>query len=396
MPAMPAALHDRSRMHPPPTPARRPELPALTGLRFVAALHVLLVHALRVQWLPRPLRSAVDAAHTSTSLLFVLSGFILYWVYAGADGRLRGSVREFLAGRIGRVYPLLALSHLLALPLWVASVGWEGTLVPAAAALSGQQGWFPPLAHVLNVPGWAATLLFLAYALFPALLILVRRVPRRALVPAMAGAWLLALLPGALYLLALPHTELGERALFTFPLLRLPEFVFGVLLGAWTAGRPSLSPRAAGWLAAGALAAWGAAAMLADRVPLVLIHNGGLAPVHAALLVALAAGGGAAGRLLASPPLKRLGNAGIGLFLLHLPLLAWLQVLGWLPRPTLAGSAAVFAAYLAVTFALSVLVTERFVTPVPKWARRRFGGPAQAPAPVPAAAPGLAAPPHRG
>jgi peptidoglycan/LPS O-acetylase OafA/YrhL len=350
----------------------RPLLPALQGLRLVAALHVLLVHSVQAQWLPAPVRSAIGAGHTSTSLLFILSGFVLTYVYSGADGRLRLPRRDFWVARFSRLAPLLVLSQLLVLPLWVHAHGWRGTWLPALLAISGQQGWHPRHAHVLNTPAWAVTFLCLAYALFPWLLERMRAVPERRLGAAIATAWAAALLPGAVYHLFLPHSAEGLRALFTFPLLRLPEFVVGMLAGRWFLARGPLPARkAAAWAAIG-LAVWAAGTLVASRVPAALIHNGFFAPAQVMAVAGLASGGGAIGALLAWRPARGLGERAYALFLLHLPLLSWAQALGAFPRDTLAASAAAYAAYLAATVALSILVNDRFVDPASEWLRKRL------------------------
>ncbi|HEU4456926.1 MAG TPA: acyltransferase [Longimicrobium sp.] len=350
----------------------RPVLPALQGLRLVAALHVLLVHSMQARWLPAPLRSAIDAGHTSTSLLFLLSGFVLTYVYAGADGRLRLPRRDFWIARFSRTAPLLVLSQLLVLPLWLHAHGPGGTWLPALLAMSGQQAWLPRYAHVLNTPAWAITFLCLAYALFPWLLERLRAVPERRLGAAVAATWIVALLPGAVYHLLLPHSAEGLRALFTFPLLRLPEFVVGMLAGRWFLARGPLAPRsAAAWAAAG-LGMWIAGTLVASRVPVALIHNGFFAPAQVVALVGLASGGGAVGALLARRPVRAMGERAYAIFLLHLPLLSWAQALGAFPRDTLAASAAAYAGYLAVTIALSVAVNDRFVDPASEWIRARL------------------------
>jgi peptidoglycan/LPS O-acetylase OafA/YrhL len=338
----------------------------------VAALHVLLVHSVQAQWLPAPLRSAIDAGHTSTSLLFLLSGFVLTYAYACADGRLRLPRRDFWVARFSRLAPLLVLSQLLVLPLWVHAHGLRETWLPALLAMSGQQGWLPRHAHVLNTPAWAVTFLCLAYALFPWLLERLRAVPERRLGAAIAAAWAAALLPGAVYHFLLPHTADGLRALFTFPLLRLPEFVAGMLAARWFLARGPLPPRkAAAWAAAG-LAVWAAGTLVASRVPAALIHNGFFAPAQLIAVAGLASGGGALGALLARRPVRALGERAYAIFLLHLPLLSWAQTLGAFPRDTLAISAAAYAVYLAAAIALSVAVNDRFVDPASEWIRVRL------------------------
>jgi peptidoglycan/LPS O-acetylase OafA/YrhL len=370
-----------------PPVRRRPVIAPVNGLRFVAATHVMLEHSLRARLLPAPLRNAIGAGYTSATLLLVLSGFVLVWVYAGADGSLTVPRREFWTARFSRIYPLMIVSQLVVLPLWLRTHGWSETWLPLAAGVTGQQAWLPELAVVLNTPAWTVSLLVLAYGAFPWLLERLRRVPARALPWAMAATWAVSAAPCLLW----RHADgTALRFLFTFPLVRLPEFVFGMLLAKWFLARPALSPRAAGWAAGGALAAWGTVLAVIGLVPRAVAHNGLLAPVFALLVVGLASGGGAIGRALSRPWLQRLGQAGIAVFLLHLPAIAWIEAMGWYPGPTTASSAAVYVVYLAGMILLSVAATEWFVTPVSAWARRRITRPR--PAPVVVLAPALAIP----
>lgn len=348
----------------------------------------MLEHSLRAQLLPRPVLNAISAGYTSATLLLVLSGFILVYVYSTPDGSLAVSRREFWTARFSRIYPLFIISQLIVLPLWLQTHSWDETWFPLAVGLSGQQAWFPSLAHVLNTPAWTISLLVLAYAAFPWLLERLRALPDRLLPAAMLGTWVLGVVP----VLLVPHPgPTATRFLFSFPLVRFPEFLFGMLLGRWFLARQPLGARASAWAAGGALVAWVAVLSVIGQFPRAVMHNGLLAPLFGLLLVGLASGGGWIARVLSLPLLQRLGNAGIAIFLLHLPLVAWIEVAGWYPAPSTAVSAMVYAGYLAMTLVLSVVLTERFVAPVSRWARERFGRPAVAapplvvpPLPVPA------------
>jgi peptidoglycan/LPS O-acetylase OafA/YrhL len=99
--------------------ARRKEVPALTGLRFLAAFSVLLAHGLSVTLADQEQpRGAVLWLMTSSgfgmTLFFVLSGFVIHYNYANlvTDGRLRG-IGNFLWARFARLYPLFLLMLLV-------------------------------------------------------------------------------------------------------------------------------------------------------------------------------------------------------------------------------------------------------------------------------------------
>jgi peptidoglycan/LPS O-acetylase OafA/YrhL len=85
---------------------RAAEIPALTGLRFVAAATIVLAHfdngsGATLLGLPNTM-SAVGMP-----LFFTLSGFIIHYVYAGAFARSwRTAVPAFALARFSRLYPL--------------------------------------------------------------------------------------------------------------------------------------------------------------------------------------------------------------------------------------------------------------------------------------------------
>src|SRR5262249_8921155 len=99
-------------------------LEALTGLRFLAAAHVLFFHAGLVQLpgVPVWVRNLAGHADLSVSLFFVLSGFILTYNYFDPVRGCRVGDRQFWAARIARVYPVYLLGLLLAIPLLLADL----------------------------------------------------------------------------------------------------------------------------------------------------------------------------------------------------------------------------------------------------------------------------------
>src|ERR1700726_4518484 len=109
---------------------RRPDVPALTGLRFLAAFSVLLAHGLSATLTNNePPNGAVlwlmEASGFGMTLFFVLSGFVIHYNYAGlvTDGRWRG-IAAFFWARFARLYPLFLLMML---------AGGRAALVTASA-----------------------------------------------------------------------------------------------------------------------------------------------------------------------------------------------------------------------------------------------------------------------
>src|SRR5580704_2443077 len=98
---------------------RRPDVPALTGLRFLAAFSVLLAHGLAATAANNTLPQGVvywlmQASGFGMTLFFVLSGFVIHYNYARlvTDGGVRG-IAAFLWARFARLYPLFLLMMLV-------------------------------------------------------------------------------------------------------------------------------------------------------------------------------------------------------------------------------------------------------------------------------------------
>src|SRR5438270_13969844 len=96
--------------------AGRPRLPALTSLRFFAALHVMFFHlyAMRVTDWTGWRRQISSIGYVGVSFFFVLSGFILVYTYA--DRPI--SAVEFWRARFARIYPSYLFSLVFTAPFF--------------------------------------------------------------------------------------------------------------------------------------------------------------------------------------------------------------------------------------------------------------------------------------
>jgi len=85
---------------------KAPEIPALTGLRFIAAATVVFAHFGEGSgFAPFGLRSPISVI--GMPLFFTLSGFIVHYVYAASFAKSwRGAVPAFAFARFSRLYPL--------------------------------------------------------------------------------------------------------------------------------------------------------------------------------------------------------------------------------------------------------------------------------------------------
>ena len=103
------------------------------------------------------------------------------------------------------------------------------------------------------------------------------------------------------------------------PLLRLPEFIIGIVTARvfLALGAPTPAGATAFLVVTSALLV---ALLGSGAVGYLLIHNGLLAPVYAAVILALAADGTPFSRLLGTSTMRLLGDASYALYILHLPL----------------------------------------------------------------------------
>ncbi|MFJ8041120.1 acyltransferase family protein [Kitasatospora sp. NPDC096147] len=200
-------------------------LPSLTGLRFWAALLVVLYHLSR-QLGELPLLSPlVWYGRSGVTFFFVLSGYVLAWTYAGSP--VWAAV--FLRRRLARIWPLHALTTLLSLAAYAAI----GAALPLTAALWSVpllHAWLPAAAKGGNPASWSLGDEAWFYLLFPLLLPLLAPLTARRL-RAVAVA---CVLTGPLLWLAgaaVADPALRGWLLDYLPLTRTPQFLLGVVLG---------------------------------------------------------------------------------------------------------------------------------------------------------------------
>lgn len=315
-------------------------LDALTGLRFLAALHVVLFHfgtpclkGVAPEWMVQVMASG----YASVGVFFLLSGFVLAYNYVDTAGGMQTPARAFWSARVARVYPVFLLMFLLsAVPTAQGSLAANSGPVAAAklttaglTVLMLLQSWVPKLALYWNPPSWSVSVEAFFYAVFPALAGRLERFRGARMTAALVGVWLLGLLPPVLYLVLRPDgpgtldAASGGMWLTVVkfnPLMRLPEFLLGVLLGlVFVRERAAASRRSGAVLALAGAALLVAGFSQGARIPYPLMHNALLAPASALLVYGLARGGGVLGKALARPWLVHLGGASYALYLLQYP-----------------------------------------------------------------------------
>ena len=117
---------------------------ALTGLRFLAAFHVLILHELPDQIANAgPIVSELLERTAAVSIFFVLSGFLMSLGRGTRDWE-SGEWLVFLKKRVAKVMPVYYIGFLAFLPIFLLRLSWMDD-----ANLS--DGIFPALANLLHL-----------------------------------------------------------------------------------------------------------------------------------------------------------------------------------------------------------------------------------------------------
>ena len=221
---------DAERQPPPPAShsGARPELTALTGLRFIAAFCVFLFH-IQIRW-PfvhgRFLSNLIGQGAIGMSVFFVLSGFILAYQYTNANV----TYASYFRNRLARIYPVYLAVALMTLP-WLA-VGGSSWIHAAGhfclivfANIFFLQAWFPQFFPLWNDGGsWSISVEMFCSVLLPTMIGLLVGLPRKAMILATLVIYGLAIMPG---LVVIAFGDQQAAVFYSSPIYRLPEFLLG-------------------------------------------------------------------------------------------------------------------------------------------------------------------------
>ena len=312
------------------TLARQDESRALTGLRGVGALLVMLHHfhqhlALDVH-IPL-LGGLLQKGYLGVDLFFVLSGFVMAMVYGpwftqAKPGRGQAYC-VFLLRRVARLWPL----HAAIIGLVVAGWAYDRSHISTrwvAANLALIQGW--GFSAEINPPAWSISTEMLAYLLFPLLAPTLLQWRWGAVLGLVAAAAAIAV---CMHLA--PPVGLMRRGpmdiYFNYSLLPVLRCLAGVLVGmtAWRLGQSGMIQRttALPWL--GPLALATVIALMLGRVNDLLIY-----PILPIVVLGMHHGRGPVWTAFAHGPLYRVGVLSYAIYLVHVILLSAFPF-GWAP-----------------------------------------------------------------
>ncbi len=314
---------------------RTGEIKALTGLRIVAAMWVVLFHFRPLIWEASPrlkddLAPLLNAGAQGVDLFFILSGFVLTWNYLDRMGsHFSGrATLHFLWLRLSRVWPVyLVTMHIAA--AWIIFTLHVGTVpspdveklnaISYVRQLFMVQLWFEPFfdGTSWDGPAWSISAEWLAYLLFGVIILVIFRMSRVTRARTLLVLAFVAALPPTLLLLASGH--------FYTPWSWLPRIVAQFVAGALACAavrRLQLGRRAQ--QIAGVSAVLLAAAMVGilyyyDAHPVAgMIDPGGLVDVlFMPLVVTLAIGVGTLPALLSTRLLVYGGQISFSLYMVH-------------------------------------------------------------------------------
>lgn len=343
------------------TTSRTPDLiRPLTSIRFFAAMFVVFYHSgstfVSAQaGVPEIVKSLLLNGYTGVTFFFVLSGFILHRTYRGKLAG-RGWIKRFAVARFARIYPVYFVTLLVMIPFVGVRHDWRD--VPQFFLL---HWWITapwPILGLWNGPSWTISVEAFFYVCFPWLSKGSERLPSRVILGLLSVLIVFDFATGSSAFFSLHPAYFDWLRWVPTPLIRLPEFMIGVLVGELhfrREGRPFPIPV---WVPTIGLLG----VLIVSHSPWVASAVTALA---ALLIAALAdARGSLISRLLQHRAIVLLGAASYSLYLLHQPVhfyLVWL--LGadkWL----------VPLQYVGVVLA-SVIMFLYFEEPAREWIRSR-------------------------
>jgi peptidoglycan/LPS O-acetylase OafA/YrhL len=304
----------------------RQELPALTGLRFFAAIAITIHHMQGAFGFPKDMFPQMPLSN-GVSFFYVLSGFILTYVYR--DTASAAGWRTYILARIARVWPLhLATFALICIIISPPSrIGTDSGLFAAFLNLTLLHAWIPDYRYFFsfNAVSWSISVEMFFYLTLP--LVLLR--PGRWLLLSLAAVGVLVVLATSIG--AGPYRP-GDTSpsitslMYINPVARLFEFILGVVTAlVWIRKISKRREAASVAIQVAALtftaASWTWVPTIAALSPNLAInewlYHGGITCLSsAAVIVAFATSGGLS-RIFSFAPLVYLGKLSFALYLVH-------------------------------------------------------------------------------
>jgi peptidoglycan/LPS O-acetylase OafA/YrhL len=334
------------------------QLLPLTGLRFFLALWVVTYHQTSPEnylgpvmaRLPGPIFCVLRTGYVAVGVFFVLSGFVLSYSHSLTTRFSSSQLASFAVARFARIYPVYCFGLLLIAPFVIAHAlgNWSAATaireaVKAFLNWTLLQSWVPRAVFSWNAPGWSLSDEAFFYFCFPAVGFALWKLSRLRRILLTASVIWAAALVAPLIALVSPLRPFGIAAATSFPwdanpfwanlisfnpLLRLPDFCIGILVCRVyyeLRVRKSYLLGKGYWLYLPGILLEILVLSNANVLPLPFVQNGLLLPLHSLIILGFALGGGVFSRLLSTSPVVFLGNASYAMYILHVPILFWMN-----------------------------------------------------------------------
>jgi peptidoglycan/LPS O-acetylase OafA/YrhL len=387
---------------------QKPQLRSLTGLRFFAAIYVVLFHhGGALCSFGTSICNSISYGYVSVSLFFVLSGFVLAYSYLDPENIQSLKKKRFWIARFARIYPLYLLSLILSIPSFASKFEYfSGSFIITLKGLFSAflsilllQSWTPWTSTVFNTPTWAVSNESFFYLIFPFIAIPIARLSRQKLILSIALLWVLALLPSiylANFFEVLNFNQFfggtnfpsfsSSRLWLPFfaysPWFHLPQFSIGVCAGVLFLKKEERNYRSS-FSAIVAITTIGYLSLLILSIfprnsesHYLILNNGLLAPLFCILICYLANRKSWISDILSLPKILMLGELSYGIYLFQNPLLSFMQRF-YINLLKIDISAPFFnliflCSYIFVLIVFSILATRTIENPMRKFIINKF------------------------
>lgn len=307
---------------------------ALTGLRFLAAFHVLLLHELPDHIEGSSAITNILLERTAAlSVFFVLSGLLIS-LGSGNKSWTKIRIKSFIIRRMAKTVPMYYIALILFLPIfiyrteYIFNVSLEKTILAILVNILNLQSFLPhiPEPWYINRPAWTIGVFLTCYATFPFIHNYIRKFSSDKLlfmfwICFVISQTLVFLLEG---ILDTSSTEL--EIIHKFPFVRIFEFYMGVTVGTWMVVRDDSIN-------------FNHILVLPTSIMILLlfiflpqqfdnyIHNGLLTPLFILLILTSSTGEDKVLNFLRKGPIYSLGVASYSFYIMHLVIANYLSAI---------------------------------------------------------------------
>lgn len=307
---------------------------ALTGLRFLAALHVLLLHEL-----PDQIEGASEIENillertAALSVFFVLSGLLIS-IGTGNKNWTKSRAKSFLVRRVAKTVPLYYIALLLFLPIFIYRTMYiydsslEKGILAVLINIFNFQSFFPhiPEPWYINRPSWTIGVFLTCYLTFPLIHNYLISCTSEKLIYYFTFFYVMS---QAIVLVLEARLDIYSTELeiiHKFPFIRIFEFYMGVSIGTWIVVREKSLTISHKFVLPTSIIILLLFIFLPKQFDN-YIHNGLLTPLFIILFLSSSSGKDKILNFLRKGPVYSLGLASYSFYILHLVIANYLSAI---------------------------------------------------------------------